>query len=62
MLDRGTTRGRFDSGESVIEGIFRGIGLYLFAVHMLTAKRPFIPAVIFKGRNFLAGRSWCSYS
>jgi DHA2 family multidrug resistance protein len=55
MLDRGTTKGWFDSGEIVIEAIVSGIGLYLFLVHMLTAKKPFIPTVIFKDRNFVGG-------
>jgi len=55
MLDRGTTKDWFDSSEIVIEAIVAGIGLYLFVVHMLTAKKPFIPVVIFKDRNFISG-------
>jgi DHA2 family multidrug resistance protein len=55
LLDRGTTKGWFDSGEIVIEAIISGIGLYLFIVHMVTAKKPFIPIVIFKDRNFVGG-------
>ncbi len=55
MLDRGTTKDWFDSPEIVIEAIVAGIGLYLFIVHMLTAKKPFIPVVIFKDRNFVSG-------
>src|SRR5471030_1669247 len=55
MLDRGTTKDWFDSPEIVIEAIIAGIGLYLFIVHMLTAKKPFIPVVIFKDRNFVSG-------
>jgi DHA2 family multidrug resistance protein len=55
MLDRGTTKDWFSSSEIVIEAIIAGIGLYLFVIHMLTAKKPFIPVVIFKDRNFISG-------
>jgi DHA2 family multidrug resistance protein len=55
MLDRGTTKDWYDSSEIVIEAIVAGVGLYLFVVHMLTAKKPFIPVVIFKDRNFISG-------
>src|SRR3954470_1675628 len=55
VLDRGTTKDWFSSTEIVIEAMAAGIGLYLFLVHMLTAKKPFIPVVIFKDRNFLGG-------
>jgi len=55
MLDRGTTKDWFSSGEIVIEAMIAGIGLYLFLVHMMTAKKPFIPVVIFKDRNFIGG-------
>ncbi|MEI7791733.1 MAG: DHA2 family efflux MFS transporter permease subunit, partial [Alphaproteobacteria bacterium] len=55
LLDRGTTKDWFSSPEIVIEAIVAGIGLYLFLVHMLTAKKPFIPRDIFKDRNFVSG-------
>jgi DHA2 family multidrug resistance protein len=55
LLDRGTTKDWFSSPEIVIEAIVAGIALYLFLVHMLTAKKPFIPLVIFKDRNFISG-------
>jgi MFS transporter, DHA2 family, multidrug resistance protein len=55
MLDRGTTKDWFGSPEIVIEAMIAGIGLYLFVVHMLTGKKPFIPVVIFKDRNFVSG-------
>jgi len=55
MLDRGTTKDWFSSPEIVIEAIVAGIGLYLFVVHMLTAKKPFIPREIFRDRNFVSG-------
>ena len=55
LLDRGTTKDWFSSPEIVVEGIIAGIALYLFVVHMFTAKKPFIPVVIFKDRNFISG-------
>ncbi len=30
------------------------LGVYLFVVHMLTARQPFIPAAVFKDRNFIS--------
>ncbi len=55
MLDRGGTKGWFDSPEIVIEAGVGGIALYLFLVHMFTAEKPFIPREIFKDRNFVSG-------
>ena len=54
MLDRGTQQGWWDSTEIVIEGILALLGLYLFVVHMVTAKDPFIRMDIFKDRNFVS--------
>jgi DHA2 family multidrug resistance protein len=54
MLDRGTSQNWFGSMEIVVEALIAGIGLYLFIVHMMTAKTPFIPPQIFRDRNFLA--------
>jgi DHA2 family multidrug resistance protein len=55
MLDRGTTKGWFDSSEIIIESIIGGLGLYLFLVHLFTGKKPFIPIGIFSDRNFVGG-------
>jgi DHA2 family multidrug resistance protein len=55
MLDRGGTKDWFSSPEIVLEAMAAGLGLYLFVAHMLTAKKPFIPVVIFKDRNFIGG-------
>ncbi len=52
MLDRGQEEDWFSSGEIVIEALLALTGLYLFAVHMATAEKPFIPRVIFTDRNF----------
>jgi DHA2 family multidrug resistance protein len=55
MLDRGVSKDWFSSSEIVIEAIIAGIALYLFLVHMLTAKKPLLPVVLFKDRNFVGG-------
>jgi len=55
MLDRGEQQDWFSSGEIVVEAILAALGAYLFLVHMLTAKKPFISPRIFLDRNFLAG-------
>jgi DHA2 family multidrug resistance protein len=54
MLDRGTGKNWFDSPEIVVEALIAGIGLYLFSVHMMTSKNPFIPPAMFKDRNFVS--------
>ena len=55
LLDRGTTKDWFSSSEIIIEACVTGVALYLFVVHMFTAKKPFIPREIFRDRNFLSG-------
>ena len=55
VLDRGGTKDWFSSPEIVIEAMVAGIAFYLFLVHMLTEKKPFIPKEIFKDRNFVGG-------
>jgi DHA2 family multidrug resistance protein len=55
MLDRGQDQDWFTSGEVIAEAVLGGLGVYLFVVHMFTAKKPFIPVLLFKDRNFAAG-------
>ncbi|MDR3534288.1 MAG: DHA2 family efflux MFS transporter permease subunit, partial [Rhodopila sp.] len=55
MLDRGQDQDWFTSKEVITEGVLGALGVYLFVVHMITAKKPFIPPVLFKDRNFSAG-------
>jgi DHA2 family multidrug resistance protein len=55
MLDRGQDQDWFTSREIIIEAVLGGLGIYLFVVHMLTARRPFIPPALFKDRNFALG-------
>ncbi len=54
MLDRGTDKAWFESTEIVIEAVVAGTAIYLFLVHMMTAKTPFIPPKIFNDRNFFS--------
>ena len=55
MLDRGTTKDWFNSGETIVEGALGVFGFYIFLVHMFTADKPFIPPRIFKDRGFISG-------
>ncbi len=53
MLDRGQELGWFGSREILIETTLAGLGFFLFVVHMFTARKPFLPAGMFKDRNFI---------
>lgn len=55
FLDRGESLNWFSSMEVVIEASLAAITFYMFAVHMFTAKAPFLDPVMFKDRNFLVG-------
>ena len=55
MLDRGQNQDWFSSREILIELVLGCLGVYLFVVHMLTGKKPFIPPAIFRDRNFTTG-------
>jgi MFS transporter, DHA2 family, multidrug resistance protein len=55
MLDRGQDQDWFSSREIITEAVLGTLGIYLFVVHMMTARRPFIPPAIFRDRNFSAG-------
>ncbi len=54
-LDRGEELDWLSSDFVVICFVLAGLGLYLFMVHMLTARNTFIPREIFRDRNFVAG-------
>src|ERR1700761_5188217 len=54
-LDRGEELDWLSSTTIVTCFILAGLGFYLFTVHMLTARTPFIPRAIFNDRNFVAG-------
>jgi MFS transporter, DHA2 family, multidrug resistance protein len=55
MLDRGEQLGWFDSNEIVLLAIVSAAAFYFFIAHSLTTDRPFIPAEIFRDRNFIVG-------
>src|SRR6201996_1528889 len=55
LLDRGTDKDWFSSPEIIVEALISAVAIYLFIVHMVTAKKPFIPLGIFKDRNFVGG-------
>jgi MFS transporter, DHA2 family, multidrug resistance protein len=55
MLDRGERLDWFDATEIVIEACLAGLGLYLFAVHSLMAKKPFLDPKLLLDRNFALG-------
>src|SRR5450755_4243413 len=42
MLDRGQDQDWFTSTEVIVEAVLGALGIYLFVVHMITAKKPFI--------------------
>ena len=52
MLDRGQELDWFGSREIMVEAVVAGLAFYLFIVHMFTAEKPFLPAGLFKDRNF----------
>ncbi len=55
MLDRAEQKDWFGSSEIVIEAIIGTAALYIFLVHIFTAKRPFVRPALFRDRNFTAG-------
>ncbi|MGE3248049.1 MAG: MDR family MFS transporter, partial [Beijerinckiaceae bacterium] len=55
MLDRGSDKDWFESGEIVLAGVLALTGAYLFAIHMWLSPRCFIPPALFRDRNFAVG-------
>ncbi|PJA24767.1 MAG: EmrB/QacA family drug resistance transporter [Alphaproteobacteria bacterium CG_4_10_14_0_2_um_filter_63_37] len=58
MLDRGQGHDWLSSNEILTEAILAGMGFYLFAVHSMTTRNPFISPVLFSDRNFLTGMTF----
>lgn len=55
-LDRGQSLNWFNSTEIIIELVLAGVLLYMFVVHMFTARQqPFLEPGLFTDRNFIAG-------
>ncbi|MBI1396814.1 MAG: DHA2 family efflux MFS transporter permease subunit [Betaproteobacteria bacterium] len=55
MLDRGGTLDWFESGEIILEGCLSVLGFYLFLVHSLTTRKPFLDLSIITDRRFALG-------
>ena len=55
MIDRGERLDWFDSREIIFEACLAGVCFYLFAVHSLTAHRPFLDPKLLLDRNFAIG-------
>ncbi|MFZ6044628.1 DHA2 family efflux MFS transporter permease subunit [Pseudomonas sp. CR3202] len=55
MLDRGESQDWFHSREILIEAMLAGLALYLFIVHVLTHRQPFIEPAMFRDRNLSIG-------
>jgi DHA2 family multidrug resistance protein len=55
MLDRGQSEDWFQSWEIVIEGSIALIAAWMFAVHLVTGKRPMFDRALLKDRNLLTG-------
>ncbi|HUX81297.1 MAG TPA: MDR family MFS transporter [Halothiobacillus sp.] len=53
MLDRGELKDWFGSTEIMLEALVAGIAFYLFLVHTLTHRRPFLSPSLFADRNFV---------
>ena len=55
MLDRGGQMDWFESWEIITEACLAVLGLYMFNVHSLTAKQPFLDPRLLGQRTFLIG-------
>ncbi len=55
MLDRGGQLDWFESWEIIAEACLAALGFYMFNVHCLTAKQPFLDPRLLAQRNFFLG-------
>ena len=55
MLDRGQLLDWFSSTEIWFEAVVSALAFYLFLVHTVTAREPFVSPALFKDRNFAVG-------
>jgi len=53
MIDRGETRDWFASTEIVAYAFFAAVFFYMYVVHSLTTRHPFVDVHLFKDANFL---------
>ncbi len=52
MLDRGETKAWFESTEIIAYAFLAALGLYMFIVHTLSSRHPFVDIHLFRDRNF----------
>jgi DHA2 family multidrug resistance protein len=57
VLDRGEQKGWFQSPEILVESALAIFGLYMFIVHSMTTKNPFIDVRLFADRTYVIGVS-----
>jgi DHA2 family multidrug resistance protein len=55
MLDRGERNDWFDSWEIIVETGIAVLCVYLFVVHSMTTRRPFLNMAVFRDRNYVVG-------
>lgn len=55
LLDRGQLLDWFSSTEIIIEAVIAALAFYLFIVHILTTRQPFLSPALFRDRNFALG-------
>lgn len=55
MLDRGERLDWFGSTEITFEAVIAGVSFYLFVVHVLTTRRPFLDPRLLLDRNYAVG-------
>jgi MFS transporter, DHA2 family, multidrug resistance protein len=55
MLNRGERQDWFASPEIIFEAVLAAIALYIFVVHILTGRKPFVPPAIFANWNYSLG-------
>lgn len=55
MLDRGERLDWFESTEIILEAAVAALAFYIFLVHSVTARKPYISLAIFQDRNYVVG-------
>jgi DHA2 family multidrug resistance protein len=55
VLDRGERLGWFESSEILFNAMLSGLAFYIFIMHSVTTKTPYISLKIFSDRNYVIG-------
>lgn len=58
LLDRGQGSDWLNSTEILLECVIAGLAFYLFVVHILTSRKPFLDPKMFRDRNYVASLSF----